>query len=142
MRIGVDASPLTRNRAGIGTYVAHLLTALVRIAPDQEFFLYSPHLLPEKERAFFGAQPHVRIVRCPSAADGPPGLLGSGGSLSWHELQAAGQGPAWRDRDDPRSCDGSPRATFSKIVRAAAFIPTNETDGAPGFPRGHRFRPF
>src|SRR5213593_817859 len=66
MRIGVDASPLTRNRAGIGTYVAHLLTALVRIAPDQEFFLYSPHLLPEKERAFFGAQPHVRVVRCPT----------------------------------------------------------------------------
>src|SRR5207245_3645187 len=78
----------------------------------------------------------------PGAADGPPGPLGSGGSLSWHELQAAGQGPAWRDRDDPRSCDGSPRATFSKIVRAAAFIPTNETNGAPGFPRGQRFRPF
>jgi len=66
MRIGLDASPLTPNRAGIGTYVAHLLTALVRIAPDHEFFLYSPHLLPEKERAFFGAQPHVRIVRCPT----------------------------------------------------------------------------
>jgi len=65
MRIGVDASPLTRNRAGIGTYVAHLLTALVRIAPDHEFFLYSPHPLPEKERVFFGAQPHVRIVHCP-----------------------------------------------------------------------------
>jgi len=65
MRIALDVSPLACNRAGIGTYVAHLLTALVRIAPDHEFFLYSPHLLPEKERAFFGAQPHVRIVRCP-----------------------------------------------------------------------------
>src|SRR3989442_15048353 len=65
MLIALDVSPLASNRAGIGTYVAHLLTALVRIAPDHEFFLYSPHLLPEKERAFFGAQPHVRIVRCP-----------------------------------------------------------------------------
>ena len=64
MRIALDVSPLARDRAGIGTYVAHLLTALVRIAPDHEFFLYSPHPLPEKERAFFDAQPHVRIVHC------------------------------------------------------------------------------
>jgi len=66
MRIALDVSPLARNRAGIGTYGAHLLTSLVRLAPEHEFFLYSPHLLPEKERAFFGAQPHVRIVRCPA----------------------------------------------------------------------------
>src|SRR5881409_3205148 len=65
MRIALDVSPLACDRAGIGTYVAHLLTALVRIAPDHEFFLYSPHPLPEKERVFFGAQPHVRIVHCP-----------------------------------------------------------------------------
>src|SRR5437870_5263399 len=65
MRIALDVSPLARDRAGIGTYVAHLLTALVRIAPDHEFYLYSPHRLPEKERVFFGAQPHVRIVHCP-----------------------------------------------------------------------------
>ena len=29
MRIALDVSPLVRNRAGIGTYVAHLLTSLV-----------------------------------------------------------------------------------------------------------------
>src|SRR5438445_5970069 len=66
MRIALDVSPLARNRAGIGTYVAHLLTALVRIAPEHEFFLYTPHPLPEKDHAFFDAQPHVRIVRCPT----------------------------------------------------------------------------
>ena len=66
MRIALDVSPLARNRAGIGTYVAHLLTALVRIAPEHEFFLYTPHPLPEKDHAFFDAQPHVRIVRCPA----------------------------------------------------------------------------
>jgi glycosyltransferase involved in cell wall biosynthesis len=66
MRIALDVSPLARNRAGIGTYVAHLLTAFVRIAPEHEFLLYTPHLLPEKDHAFFDAQPHVRIVRCPA----------------------------------------------------------------------------
>ena len=66
MRIALDVSPLAHNRAGIGTYIAHLLTALVRIAPEHEFFLYTPHPLPEKDHAFFDAQPHVRIVRCPT----------------------------------------------------------------------------
>ena len=65
MRIALDVSPLARNRAGIGTYVAHLLTALVRVAPDHDYWLYTPHQLPEKDRAVFGAHPHVRIVHCP-----------------------------------------------------------------------------
>ncbi|TSA00524.1 MAG: glycosyltransferase family 1 protein [Nitrospiraceae bacterium] len=65
MRIGLDVSPLARNRAGIGTYVAHLLTALVRIAPDHDYWFYTPQPLPEKDRAVFGSHPHVRIVRCP-----------------------------------------------------------------------------
>src|SRR3989442_3367419 len=66
MRIAMDVSPLARNRAGIGTYVSHLLTALVRIVPEHEFLLYTPDRLPEKDHAFFDAQPHVRIVRCPA----------------------------------------------------------------------------
>ena len=66
MRIGLDVSPLARNRAGVGTYVAHLLTALVRIAPDHDYWFYTPQPLPEKDRAVFGAHPHVRIVRCPA----------------------------------------------------------------------------
>jgi len=66
MRIALDVSPLARNRAGIGTYVAHLLTALVRVAPEHDYLLYTPHTLPEKDRAVFGSQPHVRIVHCPA----------------------------------------------------------------------------
>ncbi len=65
MRIALDVSPLARNRAGIGTYVAHLLTALVRIVPDHDYCLYTPQPLPEKDRAVFGAHAHVRIVQCP-----------------------------------------------------------------------------
>src|SRR5438128_5903990 len=66
MRIALDVSLLARNRAGIGTYVAHLLTSLVRLAPEHEFLLYTPDRLSKKDHAFFNAQPHVRIVRCPS----------------------------------------------------------------------------
>jgi len=65
MRIGLDVSPLARNRAGIGTYVAHLLTALVRIAPEQEYWFYTPQPLPESDRVVFGGYPHVQIVSCP-----------------------------------------------------------------------------
>ena len=66
MRIALDVSPLARNRAGIGTYVAHLLTSLVRLAPEHEFLLYTPDPLPKKDHAFFIAQLHVRVVRCPT----------------------------------------------------------------------------
>src|SRR2546422_1889722 len=66
MRIALDVSPLARNRAGIGTYVSHLLTALVRIAPVNQFFFYTSHVLPEKDHAFFTTHPHVRIIRCPT----------------------------------------------------------------------------
>ncbi|HEX9284344.1 MAG TPA: glycosyltransferase family 1 protein, partial [Nitrospirales bacterium] len=66
MRIALDVSPLARNRAGIGTHVANLLTALVQLAPDHKFFFYTSLPLPEKDHAFFNMRPHVRIVRCPS----------------------------------------------------------------------------
>lgn len=66
MRIALDVSPLANNRAGIGTYVAHLLTALVRIAPDHDYWFYTPQPLSEKDRAVFGAHPHVRLIQCPA----------------------------------------------------------------------------
>ena len=66
MRIALDVSPLASNRAGIGTYIAHLLNALVRIAPEHDYWLYTTQPLPEKDRAVFGAHPNVRIVRCPA----------------------------------------------------------------------------
>src|SRR2546426_2502366 len=66
MRIALDVSPLARNRAGVGTYVAHLLMALVRIAPEHEFFLYTPHRLPAEDYDFFSAHSHVHIIQCPA----------------------------------------------------------------------------
>ncbi|MGH7206383.1 MAG: glycosyltransferase family 4 protein [Nitrospiraceae bacterium] len=65
MRIALDASPLVRNRAGIGTYTSQLLKALVRVAPEHEYYLYVPYPLPEGDRAVFDAYPFVKIVRCP-----------------------------------------------------------------------------
>src|SRR5439155_934833 len=66
MRIALDVSTLARNRAGIGTYIAQLLTALVRIAPEHEFLLYTPDPLSKKDHAFLTTHPHVRIIRCPA----------------------------------------------------------------------------
>ncbi len=66
MRIAFDVNPLARNRAGIGTYIAHLLTALVRIAPEHEYLLYASEPLPPGDRATFAAYPHVRMLRCPA----------------------------------------------------------------------------
>src|SRR3989449_4905780 len=66
MAIRVECSLLARNRAGIGTYVALLLTSLVRLAPEHEFLLYTPDPLPQKDHAFFTAHPHLRVVCCPT----------------------------------------------------------------------------
>ena len=66
MRIGLDASPLTANRGGIGTHVRHLLEALIRIAPQHEYYMYAPHVIPEEDRVDFARHPHVRIIRCPA----------------------------------------------------------------------------
>ena len=41
MRIGIDARPLTIQRAGIGNYVHGLVQLLPKIAPEHEYFLYA-----------------------------------------------------------------------------------------------------
>jgi len=66
MRIALDVSPLASNRAGIGTYIGHLLTALIRIAPEHDYWLYTTQSLPEKDRIVFAAHLNVRIIRCPA----------------------------------------------------------------------------
>src|SRR2546428_1025335 len=65
MGIAWEVAPRPNDRAGIGTYVAHLLTALVRVAPEHDYLLYTPRPLPEKDRAFFENQPCVQIIHCP-----------------------------------------------------------------------------
>lgn len=70
MRIGLDVSPLVPQRTGIGTYVAHLVRAIIRVAPDHEYFLYAPNSLPGEDVAAFDGHPGVRIVRCPRSLMG------------------------------------------------------------------------
>ena len=70
MRLALDVSPLVAHRSGIGNYVAHLLSALIRLAPDHEYWLYAAHSLPEQDREAFGRHPQVRIIHCPPALMG------------------------------------------------------------------------
>jgi len=41
MRIAFDARPLTENKAGIGRYTDQLIRAIIKLAPDNEYFLFS-----------------------------------------------------------------------------------------------------
>jgi len=40
MRIGIDGDPLVSRRTGVGQYAAHLVTHLLRVAPEEEYILY------------------------------------------------------------------------------------------------------
>lgn len=64
MRIGIDANPMFMRRAGIGRYVAELVTHLVRLAPEEEFVLYRTGMWGESAGpAGWGG--HVRVVSAP-----------------------------------------------------------------------------
>jgi glycosyltransferase involved in cell wall biosynthesis len=64
MRIGVDARPLTLQRAGVGNYVYNLVEQLPRLAPEHDFYLYAnrelsspvsgPRVTTRIDRAFRG----------------------------------------------------------------------------------------
>jgi glycosyltransferase involved in cell wall biosynthesis len=41
MRIGIDARPLSKQRTGIGNYIQGLIELLPRVAPRNDYFLYS-----------------------------------------------------------------------------------------------------
>src|SRR5213594_2409582 len=64
MRLGIDVSPLARNRAGIGNYIAELLAAMVRSAPHHRYFLYTAADLPEERLPGIGESSSVHISRC------------------------------------------------------------------------------
>ena len=64
MRLGIDVSPLARNRAGIGNYIAELLAAMVRSAPHHQYFLYTAADLPEDRLPGIGESSSVHISRC------------------------------------------------------------------------------
>ena len=64
MRLGIDVSPLARNRAGIGNYIAELLTAMVRYAPHHQYFLYTSYEIPQDRLSGIGESSSVHISRC------------------------------------------------------------------------------
>ncbi|MDE2483908.1 MAG: glycosyltransferase family 4 protein [candidate division NC10 bacterium] len=64
MIIGIDANPMFIRQAGIGQYVANLITHMVRLAPDDEFVLYRTGMWGEsKTPAGWGG--NVRVVSAP-----------------------------------------------------------------------------
>ncbi len=46
MRIGIDARLYLAERTGIGSYTAHLIQSLVRLAPEEEFLLFTDGPIP------------------------------------------------------------------------------------------------
>lgn len=64
MRIGIDANPMFIRQAGIGQYVANLITHMVRLAPEDEFVLYRTGMWGElKTPTEWGR--NVRVVSAP-----------------------------------------------------------------------------
>src|SRR5262249_21150485 len=78
MRIGIDARPLTRRRSGIGNYIHGLVELLPRIAPENDYFLYS-------NRPFDWSIPrraiHERVDRAFGFCPGAFWILGRGARL-------------------------------------------------------------
>lgn len=64
MRLGLDVSPLARNRAGIGNYIVRLLESLIRYAPNHEYFLYTTHPILEDYKDILCAHSSVKIIHC------------------------------------------------------------------------------
>jgi len=59
LRVGLDATPLTKPKAGIGVYIYHLLEELLKVKTDCEFFLYAQ--AKEGDLAYFEQFPNVTI---------------------------------------------------------------------------------
>jgi glycosyltransferase involved in cell wall biosynthesis len=79
MRIGIDARPLSKRRAGVGNYVLGLVKMLPRLAPQHEYFLYSnkPFNVQLPEGTL-----HQRFDSKFSWCPGSFWLLGRGGRLA------------------------------------------------------------
>uniref|UniRef100_UPI00260A65AA hypothetical protein n=1 Tax=Thiomonas sp. TaxID=2047785 RepID=UPI00260A65AA len=58
MKIGVDASRLRPGMTGIGRYTLHLLDALCKEMPEDEFVVFS-----RADEVILGAAFHGRVVR-------------------------------------------------------------------------------
>ncbi|HEY3196769.1 MAG TPA: glycosyltransferase family 1 protein [Nitrospirales bacterium] len=66
MRLALDVSPLVGTRAGVGTYVEQLVRALIAISPEHQYYLYTPHPLPDADVAALDKFSNAKLVRCPA----------------------------------------------------------------------------
>ena len=66
MRIALDVSPLLGTRAGVGTYVERLATALIALSPEHQYYLYTPRSLPGGDVAVFDKFANAKIIQCPA----------------------------------------------------------------------------
>jgi glycosyltransferase involved in cell wall biosynthesis len=65
MRFALDVSPLVGTRAGVGNYVERLVRALIATSPEHQYFLYTPHPLPDSDVAVLNKFSNAKIVHCP-----------------------------------------------------------------------------
>jgi glycosyltransferase involved in cell wall biosynthesis len=79
MRIGIDARPLTLQRAGVGNYVYGLLEQLPTLALGHDFYLYAHR---ELNNSVSGAHVTTRIDRAFSACPGSLWLRARAGRLA------------------------------------------------------------
>ncbi|MBI1821794.1 MAG: glycosyltransferase family 4 protein [Nitrospirae bacterium] len=60
MKIGIDVSPIFRQRGGVGTYTLHLTEQLLRFKTDHAFFLFSTE--PPNDSIHFLKKPDVHVI--------------------------------------------------------------------------------
>lgn len=87
MQIGIDIGPISRRRSGVGNYCYHLLTALLRLAPEHEYRGFAAGVRPLDLEPFRGRMSHVRVpiptrlVYCIWSACGGPAVDTLSGGL-------------------------------------------------------------
>lgn len=65
MKIGFDAKRLFNNFTGLGNYSRTLVRNLQKYFPENEFHLYTPKLIKNRETAYFFDQAKFSIHTCP-----------------------------------------------------------------------------
>ncbi|MCB1180702.1 MAG: glycosyltransferase family 4 protein [Chlamydiia bacterium] len=78
MRIGVDISPLSSKKTGVGNYITYLLLELMTLCPDDTFYLYTFREPPSLFDHFSYA--NIRVIRRFSISE----ALWFQTTLAWH----------------------------------------------------------
>ncbi|MBS3905169.1 MAG: glycosyltransferase family 4 protein [Simkania sp.] len=80
LRVGVDVTPLTKAKAGVGNYIFYLLDELVRLKSDVQFYLYAPS--QEGDLSHFAQYAHVKM--CTVARLSQSHSIWGQTTLAWH----------------------------------------------------------